>query len=423
MRVIGNLIWKEVKELLTRQLLIPFIAIMVLFLFIGRAIRGEKEKAKSPQRVLVADFDHSPMSQDIIQTFKSSGLIVVEAAGDKESVLKQAKHEGIALAIIIPAGLSQKLSNLETAEITVYNLIKGLSVTRAIRGIKLKTILQAINKNIAADHLKKAFPGVVPENLQSPLRTKEYVVIKNKSAEGSPEMLEGLLMSQTFMIPIILLITIIYVSQMIAASIGQEKENKTLETLLTVPIKRVQIVLGKMLGAVVVALIIASIFLFAFGYYMGSFGEFTQAARQIGGNLTEQLGLGIKLESVLLIALSLFLAILSALALATLLAIFSDDAKSAQAAITPLMILCLIPYFFTMLFDIETASLPIKIIVYLIPFSYPFLTPKALIFGNYTMIILGFIYMALFSIVTIIIAARIFNSDRILTAKLRFRRR
>ena len=178
-----------------------------------------------------------------------------------------------------------------------------------------------------------------------------------------------------------------------------------------------------MLGAVVVALIIASIFLFAFGYYMGSFGEFTQAARQIGGNLTEQLGLGIKLESVLLIALSLFLAILSALALATLLAIFSDDAKSAQAAITPLMILCLIPYFFTMLFDIETASLPIKIIVYLIPFSYPFLTPKALIFGNYTMIILGFIYMALFSIVTIIIAARIFNSDRILTAKLRFRRR
>lgn len=423
MRVLRNLLKKEVKELLTRQLLIPFITIMVLFLIIGRAIRGERQKASSPQRVLVGDFDQSVLSKDIIQTFESSGLIVIQGAGDKESILKQARNEGIVLAIIIPAGLSQKMTNKESAEILVYNLIKGMSLTQAMRGIKLKTILQTINNNIAADHLKQAYPGVVPENLQSPLRIKEYVVIKEKSAEGSPEMLEGLLLSQTLMIPIILLITIIYVSQMIAASIGQEKENKTLETLLTVPIKRVQIVLGKMLGAVVVALIVASIFLFAFGYYMGSFGEFAQAARQIGGNLMEQLGLGIKVESVILIALSLFLAILSALALATLLAIFSDDAKSAQAAITPLMILCLIPYFFTMLFDIETASLPIKIIVYLIPFSYPFLTPKALIFGNYTMIILGFIYMALFSIVTIIIAARIFNSDRILTAKLRFRRR
>ncbi len=422
MRVLGNLLRKEVKELLTRQLLIPFITIMILFLFIGRAIRGERQRASAPQKILVADFDRSSLSQDIIKAFRLSGLVVIETTGDEEQVLTQAKKEGIALAIVIPQGLAQNLSELNPAEISVYNLIQGLSATQALRGIKLKTILTAINKNITADYLKKAYPEVLPENLQTPLRPKEYIVIREKVAEGSPELLQGLLVSQTFMIPIILLITIIYTSQMIAASIGQEKENKTLETLLTVPISRVQIVLGKMLGAVVVALIIAGIFVFAFSYYMGSFGELGQMTQAVGSNLTKQLGLGIRLESELLIALSLFLAILSALALATLLAIFSDDAKSAQAAITPLMILCLIPYFFTMLFDIETVSLPIKIIVYLIPFAYPFLTPKALIFGNYSMIVFGFIYMALFSVVVIGIAARIFNSDRILTAKLRFRR-
>jgi ABC-2 type transport system permease protein len=421
--VIGNILKKEVKELLTRQLLIPFITIMVVFLFIGRAVRGEKEKAKSPQRVLVADFDRSQLSQDIIKTFQLSGLLVIEASGDEASVLNQAKKEGIALAIIIPQGLAQNLSDLKPAEIKVYNLLKGMSVARVIRSVKLKTILAAINKNLTLQHLKKAYPQVLPENLLSPLRAQEYVVIKERKALGSPELLEGLLTAQTFMIPIILLITIIYVSQMIAASIGQEKENKTLETLLTVPIKRVQIVVGKMLGAVVVAIIIAGIFLFAFSYYIGSFGEFGSVDRQVGSNLTEELGIGIKLKSVLLIALSLFLAILSALALATLLAIFAEDAKSAQAAITPLMILCLIPYFFTMLFDIEQVSLLIRVIVYLIPFSYPFLTPKALIFGNYPLIVFGFIYMALFSIVTIVIAARLFNSDRIFTAKLQFRRR
>lgn len=422
MRIIGNLLIKEVKELLTRQLLIPFVTIMVLFLFIGRAVRREKEKAKLPPKVLVADFDRSELSQDIIQTLQLNGLQVVKTTADKPYLLKEAKTEGIALVIIIPEGLSQKLSNFEPAVIIVYNLIKGLSVTKTIGSIKLKTILQAINKNITADYLKKAYPKVVTENLQSPLRTKEYIVIKEKSAEGSPELLQGILVTQTFMMPIALLITIIYVSQMIAAAIGQEKENKTLETLLTVPIKRVQIVLGKMLGAVVVALIITAIFLFAFVYYMGSFSEFSQVAHRIGEGLTKQLDLGFKAESIILVALALFLAILSALALATLLAIFSDDPKTAQVAITPLMILCLIPYFFTMLFDIETVSLPIKIIIYLIPFSYPFLLPRALIFGNYDIIIIGYIYMASFSLVMIVIAARVFNSDRILTAKLQFRR-
>ena len=86
MRVLRNLLKKEVKELLTRQLLIPFITIMVLFLIIGRAIRGERQKASSPQRVLVGDFDQSVLSKDIIQTFESSGLIVIQGAGDKESI-------------------------------------------------------------------------------------------------------------------------------------------------------------------------------------------------------------------------------------------------------------------------------------------------------------------------------------------------
>lgn len=140
-------------------------------------------------------------------------------------------------------------------------------------------------------------------------------------------------------------------------------------------------------------------------------------------SLLYELGLNFTPEALTLIGFTLLLAIIAALALATLLAVFAEDVKSAQTVITPLIILCLIPYFFTMLLDVNTLSLPLKILLFAIPFSYPFLTPQALIFGNYPLILFGIGYMALFSALAIIITARVFSTDYLLTARLRLRRR
>ncbi|MEO0225759.1 MAG: ABC transporter permease [candidate division WOR-3 bacterium] len=423
MRFIINIIVKEVKEFLTLQLLAPFIAIMIIFIFIGRATRGEREKAKAPQRIMVVNNDRSAPARTIIEILKSQNFIVSESNAEKEDALTIAKSEEIPLVLVIPEGLSQTIENFQTGTIEIYNLIRGFSATQAMKTVKIKTVLQEINSRFAETHIAKFNPEIKPENIILPIKVREYVMLKDRIAEGNPQMLQGLVISQIFMVPIILLMTIIYVSQLIAASIGQEKENKTLETLLTVPINRIYIVVGKMLGAVAVALIITTLFLVAFGYYMRGFSDIPEAAGKIDLSLIDKLGLGLRPDSILLITISLFLAILCALSLSTLLAIFTEDAKTAQAALTPLMVLCLVPYFFTLLFDIETASMFVKIVVYLIPFSYPFLTPKAIIFGNYGIIISGFIYMAIFSCITIYIAARIFQTDRILTTKLRFRKR
>jgi len=92
-------------------------------------------------------------------------------------------------------------------------------------------------------------------------------------------------------------------------------------------------------------------------------------------------------------------------------------------AITPLMMLVMIPYFLGVFLNIEAASLPIKILMYAIPFSYPFLAPKAILFGNYGIVFAGFAYMALFAAACIFVAARLFSTDRVLTAKLRWGRK
>jgi ABC-2 type transport system permease protein len=123
------------------------------------------------------------------------------------------------------------------------------------------------------------------------------------------------------------------------------------------------------------------------------------------------------------LGISLFFAILCALALATILGVLAEDYRSAQSLILPLMFLVMIPYFLSFFSDPKNLSLPAKIFLYAIPFSHPFLTSQNLMLENYQAVLLGILYMVAVFIVLIIIAARIFSTDRVLTMKLRFRRK
>jgi ABC-2 type transport system permease protein len=423
MRNVVAVLAKEARELLTLQMLVPFVAVMVLFLFIGRVIRGERARSKQAQAVFVADQDGSELSAEIVAAFRDGNLDVVPVSGDRDEALRQARAAEASWVVLIPAGTGDSIAALRPAPVEVYNIIRGFSLTQTVRGISIKALLEQVNGRISERHLAQAYPRADPADLKSPLRPKEFVMVKEKLAEGNARMLEGLVLSQTFLIPIVLLMVIIYSSQMIAASMGQEKENKTLETLLTVPVSRVSIVIGKMLGAALVALVISAIFMVAMTYYVGSWTEEMPVPAGAGLSILSQLDIGLTLRSYVMVGIALFLAVLCALSLATLLAVFADDAKTAQMTITPLMMLVMVPYFFSMFFDVETASLPMRLMVYAIPFAYPFLTPKAVFFGNYGLVLVGYAYMAVFASVCIVIAARIFNTDRVLTAKLRLRRR
>ena len=424
MRVITNIILKEAKELLTPQMLAPFVMIMVVFVFIGRAIRGERAKSSRPQSVIVADNDRTALSQSVIEALKSDQTTVIPAEGNIDELLALARATGVTWIVVIPESLEHRIQAFETSDIQVYNVVTGFSITQMEKSIRLKSLFDKANVRLAQANLARAYPGASPENIQNPLRTSEFVVVRDKVVRGNADALSGLVMSQTFMIPVVLLMVLIYSSQMIAASIGQEKENKTLETLLTVPINRTSIVIGKMVGAALVALVVSGIFMVSMVYWSGSLGsEMSALAGTTDTSALSQLGLSLGPQSYVLLAVGLFLAVLCGLSLATLLAIFADDAKSAQVSVTPLMMLVMIPYFLGIFLNIDAASLPLKILMYAIPFSYPFMMPKAIMFGNYTLVFAGFGYMALFATVWIFVAARLFSTDRVLTAKLRWVRR
>jgi ABC-2 type transport system permease protein len=423
MRVVANIVGKELKELLTLQMLAPLLSSMLILFVVGRVMRGERAKVSGSTTMIVADRDQTAESRGIADVMRAENIALVAAEGDSADLLKQARALGIDWIVVIPAGVAESVAAMRPVSVDVYNIVTSFSVSEAVRGFALKNVLQKVNERIAARRFERAYPGSAAGAAKEAVRPREFVAVRDRVAPGNADMLMKVVFSQLFLIPIILLMILIYSSQMIAASVGQEKENKTLETLLTVPINRANIVIGKMLGAGTVALIISALFIGVMVYYTGSFAQgMPRAGGAELGDLA-QLDVGLTLQSFLLLGVGLFLAVLCALSLATLLAVFADDAKSAQMTVTPLMMLVLLPYFFSMFFDLGSASVAMKVLIYAIPFSYPFLTPNAVMFGNYGLIFAGYCYMALFAATCIFVAARIFATDRILTAKLRWGRK
>ena len=136
--------------------------------------------------------------------------------------------------------------------------------------------------------------------------------------------------------------------------------------------------------------------------------------------MMRQLGLYFSTSGYIILGLSIFLAILVALALAIILGVLAEDFRSAQNMIMPLMFMVMIPYFISLFADINTVSLPLKILILAIPFSHPFLVSQNLYLGNYGMIAAGLAYMLIVFFVLVVFAARIFSTDKILTMKLRF---
>jgi ABC-2 type transport system permease protein len=157
------------------------------------------------------------------------------------------------------------------------------------------------------------------------------------------------------------------------------------------------------------------------GFIGGISEEAARAGAQAGGPaLMQKLGLTFNTTGYVVLGLSLFLAILVALAVAMILGVLAEDFRSAQNMIMPLMFMVMIPYFISLFADINTVALPIKIFILAIPFSHPFLVSQNLYLGNYTMIAAGLGYMLLVFVILVVFAARVFSTDKILTMKLRF---
>ena len=420
-----NLLKKEIKELVTIQLVISLAFTILLFQFIGRISKKEVQKALGVQTISALDLDNSPASQGLLKGLESARFKIQRIEGKtREQAIDIARGGESKLLLVIPGGFSETLRDLKPSEIETYSYMRSFSLIGARGQVVVRGVISALNDVLSDNFLKDRLPGLDPESLKNPIKSKDFVIVQDRMAEGSASQIAGLISSQSLLIPVILMMIIIYSSQMVISAVAMEKQNKTLETLLTVPIRRTSIITAKMFAAGIVGLLSAGIYMFGFQSFIGGIGEkAVQAGAGAQGGaaaVMRQLGLTFSTGGYLILGAALFLSILVALALAMILGVLAEDFRSAQNMIMPLMFMVMIPYFISLFADINTVSLPVKIFILAIPFSHPFLVSQNLYLGNFGMIFGGLAYMLVVFVVLVIFAARVFSTDRILTMKLRF---
>jgi ABC-2 type transport system permease protein len=417
MKRFGVLLYKELRELLTPQTLVPIVLIVLVFLGLGRVISQQSKIQAQPQPVMVVDQDHTQASAAVSKLLEKDNLKITaaDAIPDFTNPVSQKA------VIVIPAGFQADMAAGKPAQLQTYTIQNGFSVAKLADTALVSTAVAQINATLAAEHIAALAPKKNPVDVLAPVQAQEHLVVAGKVAQIDPTKVASYLGSQFGLVPVVLFIVIVFAGQMVATAMANEKENKTLETLLSVPISRNTIVAAKMVAAGIVASLMASAYVYGLHSIQSTFtgGQTVDDATKAA---LSQLGLTLTPTSYALLALSLFLGILAALAIALVLGAFADNIKSAQTLTMPLMILLLIPYMASLLVDVQTLPKTYQLVLAAIPFTYTFQAMPNLYAHNYGQVIFGAVYVFAFFVVFMMIAAKLFASDKILTLRLKFKR-
>jgi ABC-2 type transport system permease protein len=410
---------KELKELmrdpkiLIGMIVLPLIIFPVMGLVQGYAVESAQEQAQRAT-LLVVNNDNGNWSQTFISYLNGTMNVAVINDIDPQQVVSQnllTEYNSTQL-VEIPPGFSQNMTQhvdggdvTVMATVNVYGVFQGGGIFSNIGSSGFSVFVNGFNRAIAPDAVY----------------TSQSTIIKGEIEQGvDPATLSGLLISQSLALPITVMIMLTYSMQIAATSVAMEKEEKTLETLLTVPVDRFSILMGKLSSTIIVAGVAAITVLFGYNYMLGSI---TLGIPTTGSVDLVALGLVPSPLGYALLGISLFVTLLSALALAVIMSAFSEDVRGAQALVGYLYPLIFIPSLALIYLDINTLPLALKAVLFAIPYSQPIIASKAVVLGDYTTVIFGIIYVAAFTVVIMYIASRLFATEKILTAKLKFRRR
>jgi ABC-2 type transport system permease protein len=408
LRGFGNFLLKELKELirdpkiLLGMIIVPLIMFPILGAVMSFSVQSAQETA-GKTTIIILNHDNGTASSEFIAYINSS-LRVVEARvatiADAVSLLAE---NNATVIVEIPADFTRNMTARVGVRVRFSSVYAGSGLFESVGSSVVDALVQQFNRIFAPDL-------VLPE---------KSAIVKGKIVEGvDPAMLSSLMLSQAIAMPITMMILLSYSMQIAATSVAMEKEEKTLETVLTLPMDRFAILMGKLSGSIIVAGFGALAYMIGFNYYLGSFTTMIPAGANVD---LVSLGLVPSPFGYLLQGISIFVALLSALALAVILSSFAEDVRSAQSMVGYIYPFIYLPSLALMYLDINALPLAVRIIIYAIPYSHPIIASKAITMGDYWTAILGIVYVAVFTVVIMYIASRLFATEKILTAKLRFR--
>ena len=426
-----SIIRKEVRELLTPGSVISVLVMVVLFAGLGGLIGGEVDSAAElPTFGFVVDEngqyydDWNPYDVLCNETNygaeADSKIILMEStlADGEQAILAEMREKGITSVLALPDADSFRESMTNGTQVTMkqYYLYEPTGLFGTVSSSVLSSVVSILNTSLSQEIMSSAGTGLDYDFVTNPIvsgTNDVSTIVDGEVHTGiTPSDISNEITSQTLMIPIVIMIIIMMVGSIVISSMGSEKENKTLETLLTMPIKRTSIVSGKIVAAAIVGLVYGLAYMVGMSIYMGSMTGTIAGSSSV--NL-EDLGMSLDILDWFLIMVSMFLAIVCALGICMILGAFAKNYKSAQTMTMPLSILAMIPMFIIMFTGWYGSGGVLQAITFAIPFSHPMMAMQALMYGDMTLVLGGIAYMAVFALVSILITVRLYNSDILIT--------
>jgi len=412
---LGNVVVKELKELLRDpkiligMIVLPLVMLPIMGFVMRGSIESTEERLQSLQVGLV-DFDHSVIAKnltDFLNSFSTMTIINISASNVDEAVEILQTETNATDLIVVPSGFTENVSRGDPknypATIEVYSAFTGSG-----------GIAETASSSVVSGYLE-AFKRQLAPN---PFQTASKSIIKGKPTDVPPGVLFSIMYSQVFALPVTISILLVFSMQIAATSVASEKEEKTLETLLSLPISRFTILFGKLAGSTIVAAVGAIAIIIGFNYYMGSFMVMGDMGVSVD---LAAIGLAPTPLGYLILGASVFMSLLSALALAIIISAFAEDVRGAQSVVGYLNVVIMLPMFIIMFVDFNSLPLAARIVLLAIPYTHPMLAAQATLTGNYLTAVFGVIYVAIFTVALLYIAAKLFATEKILTAKLKLR--
>ncbi len=424
-----NLLKKELGELINTQMIVSLIAVVALFMVMGNVMTSTVEEAvKNEYTINISDRDNTEFTAKLFDTLTKGGakVNVFDTEGDDYSRILE--NAGKSALVIIPEGFTAAIEKGEAPELISVASMESSAMLSNISNSNsgaLDFISSCISDTFAE------MSGLTPEDVElinSPVTVMEKTVVNGRSADIDTGTIMNKISMQSMILPIVVFVLIMMTSQMLMSAIANEKIDKTLETLLSAPVSRTAILGSKMLAAAIVALINAVCYMFAFSKFMsgaedsisGDMAGMTVANYLPVDKAMEQLGLNLGISDYILVGVQLFVTIMICLSISLILGSLVSDTKQAQTMIMPIMFMAMIPYIISLLADINSLPMALRIVVYAIPFTHTFSAIPNLSFGNTTVFFAGLAYQVVVLAVCLFFALRLFKSDKILTASFNF---
>jgi len=420
------LIVKEVKELVRDPKILVGVVLMPIIIFpiMGAAIQVSQESVERAIRgasFAVYTDDEGFVTDALLSYLYTNNTVVPIDADSLEDALVAFKATDSSALIYVPNGYHTNITQGLNGVLRIYANLRNLNMAETQSTNVVSSLISVYNYYFSISRIRGLLEQTgsvgTPEAVRNPIVIEYSSILKGNVLDIPPSAIFNLVMGQSIMLPIMVMMMVIFAIQMAATSIALEKEQKTLETLMTLPVSRFTILAGKLSGSVVIALAGSVSYLVGFGFYINSAFSFVPGATTMN---IDDVGIGITPLGMVLVGVVIFVTLISALAMALSVAVFADNVRSAQsftgALVTPIMI----PAIVLMFSDIEMLPQSFQWLMLAIPYTHTIIATKAAFLANYAVVIRSILFIGVWTLVVLYVAARIFSTERIITARFTF---